>query len=446
MRIELPDLTGTAPWRSWENPPGESLTMDLSQEDIDDLLQRMSDTNTTRLRFVVATLIGGVEQFWSFGDQVFNIVDGQPIFTDFNYRDSNNSVSAVTGNNQVLVQGLSALEVTVTAAQSMVARLFSNPNRYSFHFGATDVSASFSPTQDVIVSLGVPTAAGVDRQLTVRAIDSRGNNTPVARAINVIPYTTPEIAASVAREGGFDTQTTLSIAGMFSLVEVGGVAKNTVSSSTGVRYRMKQSASGTWGAWTGVTAMIGSDGSISVADVLINADNKQQWDFEVQIQDLFSVSTVPLTLSVGLPILFVDSRRRVGVNKMPELGDLDVSGDIYSDGGKVATIPSLMLGYAESTSVFTGGNNAVVPTEVTFTVPGGVSRVKITFWCGNAYSTLLNGGGEVIVWSGNVGSGTQLCRGRCTRSGDFGSISVTAQRVMDVMPGQTYTIRDGTWN
>jgi hypothetical protein len=266
-----------------------------------------------------------------------NLTDANPTFTAFNYKDNNATVAAITGNNQVLVQGQSQLLATVTAAQKMVAQKSATPNQYNFQFGDVNVLSSYSASADVTGALGVPAVDGTQR-LTVKAFDSRNNFTSVYKDVVVVPYAVPVIDAGVSREGGFEDQTTLSIAGSFSLVQVNGTTKNAVNASSGVKYRFKRSDTTMWGSWVNVTATISGSG-ISVADILMNCDNDYQWDFEVSITDKFGTVIAPLTLSVGKPIVHIGKDRQVGINKVADNGDLDVAGDIYSNGQKVGGCP-----------------------------------------------------------------------------------------------------------
>jgi hypothetical protein len=227
------------------------------------------------------------------------------------------------------VQGLSLLVATITSAQKMVANKSATASSYSAQFGSTNISANYS-TSDVNITIGTPAVSETQR-LTIKAFDSRSNNTSIFQDITVVPYAAPIVNATVTRAGGFEPQTTLAISGTFSLVQVGGVTKNAISTTSGVKYRYKRSDTSTWGAWTNATATI-SGANISVANILMNCDNQYQWDFEVSITDKFQTTTAPLLLSVGLPILHINKNRKVGVNKIAENGDLDVAGDIYCNG------------------------------------------------------------------------------------------------------------------
>lgn len=313
--FELPDLTGTTRY-AFRSGIGSRYTWTLSEAEKNALRAAMPNKTSTKLRYVYGNYVGGywVHRTW---DATISIINANPVFTDFNYKDNSSTVVAITGNDQVLVQGKSTLLATITTAQKMVAKKSATPSTYSFQFGSANVSAAYSATAAVSASLGAAASNGVQR-LTVRAHDSRSNSASAFKDITVIPYATPIINATVERENGFEAQTTLSIAGSFSLVKVNDVTKNAVSTSSGVKYRYKRSDTSTWGNWTNVTASVASDGKITVADILMNNDNNHQWDFEVSITDKFGTTTTALTLSVGIPVFYIDKDGYASMNGMPD--------------------------------------------------------------------------------------------------------------------------------
>jgi hypothetical protein len=284
----------------------------LTEDERNQLRAAIPNANTATCRIGFINSITGNATYI---DKTFTIINANPTFKAFDYKDSNATVAAITGNDQVLVQGQSTLQATVTAAQKMVTKKYATPSSYSFQFGAVNASAAYA-SSDVVASLGAPDTAGTQR-LRVKALDSRSNVTVIYKDIEVVPYNAPVINASVTRDdGGFSIQSTLSIAGTFSLVQVGGVTKNAVNTTSGVKYRYKRSDTSTWGDWTNATATI-SGSSISVANILMNCDNQYQWDFEVSITDRFTTTTVPLTLSVGIPIFRIGTDGYCYNNEQP---------------------------------------------------------------------------------------------------------------------------------
>lgn len=308
--------TAYAGFRNLPKSGTSSYTFELTDSERNALRAATPNSSTMKVRFYLHSVISSVSQS-PYLERTLTIVNGNPTFSSFSYKDNNAAVTAVTGNNQVLVQGKSTLQATVSPAQKMVANKFSAPSTYNFQFGNTNVSAPYSDSASVAVELGTELSSGVQR-LNVRAYDSRSFWTLAYKDITVIPYAAPIIDASVEREGGFETQTTLSISGAVSLVAVNGSTKNSVNASNGVKYRYKRSDTSSWNAWTPVTSSMATDGKITVADILMNMDNNYQWDFEVSITDRFGTTVAPIVLSVGIPILYVDKDGYVSINGMPD--------------------------------------------------------------------------------------------------------------------------------
>jgi hypothetical protein len=123
------------------------------------------------------------------------------------------------------------------------------------------------------------------------------------------------VSTTIARENGFEDQTSLLIAGTYSQVIVGGTPKNTVSTSTGVRYRYREK-DGVWGAWINKTATVGS-GNVTTSETLLSLDIDTEFEFEVEIIDAFGSTVVPLKVGKGQPILWIGANRTVAVNHKP---------------------------------------------------------------------------------------------------------------------------------
>lgn len=79
----------------------------------------------------------------------FNIANANPIFTDFTYKDSNATVVAITGSDQVLVKGQSILETTISSANKMQAIKGASPTQYTISFDGTTLQQPYQSSGDV---------------------------------------------------------------------------------------------------------------------------------------------------------------------------------------------------------------------------------------------------------------------------------------------------------
>ncbi|MDL2235457.1 hypothetical protein LJC07_04785 [Christensenellaceae bacterium OttesenSCG-928-L17] len=310
---------------------GSSYTFQLTAAERNAMRAATPNSNTLKVRFYLKSIIGGVTSI-PYLERNLTIVNGKPTFTSFSYLDTNASTTAITGNNQLLIQGKSTLQATIPSANKATPNKSATMSQYLFSIASFNGSQPYSSSSNVVQNIGAISQSGTQR-LNVTALDSRSNTTVAYKDITVIPYTQPLINASATRAGGgFETQTTIHIEGVMSLIQVSGSTKNAVNATNGVKYRYKQSSSSSWGTWTPLTSTTNASGKITTADILINFDNNSQWDIEVSITDKLSTTVQPITLSSGIPILFVDRQKKVGVNKRPQNGDLDVAGKIYSGG------------------------------------------------------------------------------------------------------------------
>ena len=254
----------------------------------------------------------------------------KPTFSNFTYADTNSTITNLTGDNQILVQGKSTPRVAITTANKAVATHSATMSKYTASIDTQSITIAYSSSATVTGDFGAVANAGT-LALTVSAIDSRAASTAVTKNITVLPYAEPVINASATRTGGFEAETTLAISGTYSRLTVSGTDKNTINASSGIKYRYKKSSESTWGSWTNRPATV-SAGNFTTTNLVLSFDNQYQWDIQIQATDKLSTTTVSITLSVGLPILFISKNKKVGINKKPTLGDLDVAGTAFAGG------------------------------------------------------------------------------------------------------------------
>lgn len=227
-----------------------------------------------------------------------------PSFSTFEYYDSNDTVTKVTGNNQVMVKGLSSLIVNIPAANKMTTKLSAKPKEYVATVDTLRKTIPYNASGDADVVVGTITSSGTKR-LTVTAYDSRTLYKAAYKDITVYEYSKPKITASAKRLNNFEAQTTLKISGKYERLTIGGTDKNTV---TKVEYRYRETG-GTWSGWTAITATI-SAGTFTCNDITFSLDNSKSFDFEVKATDKLGYTTEPLYVDVGQAVLMVSSNKK----------------------------------------------------------------------------------------------------------------------------------------
>ena len=246
-------------------------------------------------------------------DAPFVIVNANPTFAGFNYKDGNSTTVALTGNDQVLVQNQSQLIAEIPPENKMVAVKSASPSKYTFQIDTLAVDEPYS-TSIITKSVGSVANSGTKR-LTVKAFDSRSYSTAKTADITVVPYSPPVVTATVERENGFEAQTAINISGSISPVTVGGTQKNSINTSTGVEYRYRE-ANGTWNSWVFKdSTLTGVD--ITTVETLLSLDIEKEFEFQVRITDKLSTTTLTIPVTQGKPILWIGEDRAVGINHIP---------------------------------------------------------------------------------------------------------------------------------
>ena len=125
----------------------------------------------------------------------------------------------------------------------------------------------------------------------------------------------------------------IDISGTISTLKTGSSNKNHV-----VSLQMRHRASGgSWENWKTIQAVL-TEANFSAQRQYLSLNRAGSFEIEVKVTDRLSETSSVAEISPGKPIFFISNNtEKVGVNKVPELGDLDVLGDIFSRGKKVLT-------------------------------------------------------------------------------------------------------------
>ena len=349
-------LTGSADDIAYRdiNKTGTSYTFNLTQAERNVLLNATKTSKTRKVSFFIKTVIGG-NTFYDSKEVTFSVVNANPTFSNFTYADTNSTTTAITGNNQYIIQGKSTLRATIASANKATANKSATMVQYDFAIAGYAGIEAYA-TSDINKDIGVINAS-VDQALQVVARDSRDNTTTVQKTVYMVPYASPSIIATATRQANFESNTTIHISGAMSLLSVAGVTKNAVNASNGIKWRYKESTSSTWGSWTNVASTTSADGTVSVTDFVRTFDNKKAWDLQFSITDKLETKTINVSVGQGQPQFFIGSDGRVAVGGLPSLaktlsangGQLEIIGSMYGtlcnyDTRDTNELPSYYLG------------------------------------------------------------------------------------------------------
>ena len=264
--------------------------------------------NATSGKYKVKVVYGDFTKTIDNGNTyTINEKECRPTFSNFTYKDSKVAVTNITGNNKVLIKGISTLSVEISATDKMIAKNGATPKNYVANIHTLSKSIAFSDSAIEKSEIGVLTAAGTKR-LSVTAFDSRKLSTTVYKDVPIYDYDKPVVNVSIKRKNNFEAVTTLSVNGSYSKLNIDGVDKNTLKS---VQYRYRE-VDGTWNNWTTITTTL-SNGKFNCNNVTLSLDNTKAFEFEIKATDNFeslTATVVKARVDVGQAIFFVSTNQK----------------------------------------------------------------------------------------------------------------------------------------
>ena len=279
-----------------------SCTFELTEAERNTLRALIPNSNSLNVRFTICSMSGNTELSSSYLDRVMTIVNANPFFSDFTYKDINTNIVNITGDDQLLIQGLSRLQVQISNSNKMEAIKQSTENKYTATIDTSTLSADYEAQEDIIMNIGAVNTMGTQR-LTVRAYDSRNNSTVAYKDINICEYLVPKIYASATRLNNYEEPTTIVVNGSYSPVLINEEKKNQINN---IRYRYRET-DGRWGLWENMNYTLQADEKYVCDNIILNLDSTKSFEIEIQIIDNFKTSSTILYVDVGEPIFFISS-------------------------------------------------------------------------------------------------------------------------------------------
>lgn len=316
--------------------------------------QMASDVATQGVNIGIATLNGNNSIIMNseyFGNIRLTNNQIKPTFSNWSYYDANNTITGITGNNQILIQNASYPALKITTANLPHSNYGASLSYIAITLGNRTIKYTPSSwTNEIVYNYNQPvTSANGPQNVTVSIYDSRGAHTDVTKQLYIVPYVKPVDQTTITRKNSFETETTISVKGKYSSAykQDGSSYFNSI---TGIRYRYKLSTASDYGSWTtlGTISQTHASGlsasSYSVANIVDSStfDNNNQYTFQVEITDTFGNVTVnTIILDKGVPILFINTTsENVGIgnrNESSEAHSLTVDGSVSSK--KAVKIP-----------------------------------------------------------------------------------------------------------
>lgn len=290
------------------NSPGNTMTYTLTQTDVDNMLKKMPNTDSSWGQVTVTSKYNGVQYRTPWTGKRIDVtipkdnyvpsINGKPT-----YEDTSKVAVGLTGNNQVALQGKSNIKVTIPA-NFATANGHSTLKTIDVSLGGTSKTINYT-NAETVVELGAP-ANNTSSTLIVTVTDSRGFKSNWTQHVEIYPYSTPNMDFAVARRNNFETTTDINVNSTWAPITINGVNKNAIKSVT---YATKPAGGGMFGAETALNFT--TTGSLVVVkNTPVELDNTNTYEVRLSITDKFSTFTRIATVKPGNPIMFIDVENR----------------------------------------------------------------------------------------------------------------------------------------
>lgn len=278
------------------------------------------------------------------------VVDSNPTFNQA-YQDTNSTTTAITGNNQQIIQNNSTLQVKITNAQ---AKNYATLASSKVVINDVTYNGTFSGSSSTINVGALNLSSNIAAKVTVT--DSRGISTTSDLPLTILPWANPTAVISLARQNNFYAETNINVNADYASLD----NKNTIT----IKARYKKTTDSSYSAYVTLQDAVTST---------LTLDNNYAWDVQVLLTDKIGSTTYNLSLTRGLPMVFFDTKRNsTSFNGFPQNDDsVEVTGDLYVNGENIL---GRILGYGQIAQVVTGDWNTACGTRSGFYMGNNLSH------------------------------------------------------------------------
>lgn len=287
----------------------QTYTLELTNEERQTLRNLIPNSNSLKVRETVCAMSGNTELNVSYKDYTMTMVNANPTFSNFEFEDINPTTIALTGDNQVCVNGYSKIKATVSTLNKAEAIKSATMSKYKFSIDTLSTDIVYK--DDVSVSGVINNAP--NGNFNVYAIDSRNNSTLVTKvASQEIAYEPVYIDKQNSKIERDDNRV-----GDGAILTLNGTLWNNsfgdvTNDITSITYRLKKTDSSTWiDGTTTITPTI-TDNSFTFSGLIASDNQDTTWDLnasyniEVTISDELSTTVVEFILNSAIPTMCLD--------------------------------------------------------------------------------------------------------------------------------------------
>ena len=239
---------------------GTSYTYSLTTAEINTLLTASKSAKSIQVKFYIKTVISGTTYWSSPQTKTFSVVNANPS-ASITYYDSNADATALTGDNQTFIKGVSNLTYTIAATAQKQATI----SAYKVTCGSAYATGASN------------TIAGVSEDtFTYRVTDTRGNyyeDSIGIDFINYIPLSCKQEVA-IALEGETEAKVTLNVSGNYYN---GGFGAEDNYIEVYYRYSVNGGAFGDWIVIDGITF---TSGGYSASHIVEGLNYENSYTFQ----------------------------------------------------------------------------------------------------------------------------------------------------------------------
>lgn len=302
---------------------GTSYTWTPTASQRNQLYQKASNTREIDGQIDITTYYNGEKVRSTVAVDInFRVRNSEPTFgTGFVYKDTNSTTTAITGNNQYIIQNQSNLVVEIPESAKATPRNYATMSYYDITVNGVTKRATYKSSGTVSVSFGKIDASS-NISVSIKAVDSRGLSTTRNKTINIIPYSLPTVTLRADRVNGFESDTVVSLSGSASPLNIGGTNRNSIVSAT-YRYREQGKSYGSSQSFS-----ITGFPKYSAQNIVLDLDNSKTWELEVTVKDRLGTRVVTRVVDTGKPIFFIDPKlKSLGFGDYPsEEGEFRING------------------------------------------------------------------------------------------------------------------------
>lgn len=311
---------------------GTIYTFNLTQAERNVLLNATTTSQSRKVRFYIRTIIGG-SYFYDYKEVTFSVVNANPTIELVTYRDTNTDTTNITGDDELLVQGISYLQFQIYGVGALKGATLST---LSIDINGDVTTKPFTGTEiaSTTVNYGEVNVAN-DINAILTFTDSRGNSTNYTVPLTMLSYDLPTAIITCQRQNNYYTQTDINVNADYSSLD----NKNQIT----IQYQYKKTTDPDT-EWSTLASLQDN------VTTTFNIDNTYAWNVRVILTDLLGSTTYNLFVDKGTPIVYFDRlNNSTGFNCFPKDEEsVEINGE---------NIMTRIAGYGEAANLVSGDWN-----------------------------------------------------------------------------------------